>query len=178
MEEITLSAGAQAFGDGNHPTTKGVLAALELIDPAEFSPRKACDMGSGSGIVTFAMLQRFDCPVWAVDIARSAVEILQENAKRNGLQETVVALQADGFDHPEITIAAPFDLLVMNILAEPLVRLAGEAVAHLASEGVLILSGIMRWQEEQIQQSYQSLGLELTARLEVGDWVTQIWQKD
>ena len=65
----------------------------------------------------------------------------------------------------------------MNILAEPLLRLAADADAHLASEGVLVLSGILSWQEPPLREAYASLGLELTSRLQVGDWVTLLWQK-
>jgi ribosomal protein L11 methyltransferase len=65
----------------------------------------------------------------------------------------------------------------MNILAEPLMRLANAANQHLAPEGVMVLSGILQWQETQITQAYASLGLSLSARLVMGDWVTLVWQK-
>ena len=65
----------------------------------------------------------------------------------------------------------------MNILAEPLMRLAADAYAHLADGGVLILGGILTWQEAAMTEAYHTLGLELTARLVLGDWVAQIWQK-
>jgi ribosomal protein L11 methyltransferase len=173
---ITLQAGAHAFGDGSHPTTQGVLAALEGIDPNAFAPRKALDMGAGSGIVAFAVARRFSCPVLAVDIEKQAVETLAENARVNQVMG-ITALHADGFAHPTIEKQAPFDLIVMNILAEPLVRLAAAAERHLAEGGVLVMSGILLWQETNITQTYQTLELELTARLTVGDWVTLIFQK-
>lgn len=181
-QTLELSAGAQAFGDGTHPTTRGVLAALEMLDPAAFTPRHACDMGAGSGILSFAILQQFQCPVIAVEIEKTAVSILAENARANGVALDGAGgnfrpLHANGFAHPEIARAAPFDLITMNILAEPLLRLAGAATQHLAEGGVLIVSGLLTWQEAQISDAYQSLSLELTARLTVGDWVTQVWQK-
>lgn len=174
---IQLSSGPHAFGDGSHPTTAGVMAALKAIDPAEFIPRIACDMGAGSGILTFALYHKFHCPVIAVDMLAEAVTTLRDNAARNGCADSVTALQADGFAHPRLTQAAPFDLIVMNILAEPLLRLAAEANRHLAGEGVLILSGILVAQEERIQEAYSLLGLELTFRIVIGDWVTLVWQK-
>lgn len=176
MSELTLSAGAHAFGDGSHPTTRGVIEALAQIDPALFSPACALDMGAGSGILSLAMAERFGCPVLAVDIEKSAVEALAENARANGVAG-ITALHADGFDHPEIAARAHYDLIVMNILAEPLVRLAADARAHLATEGVLILSGILLWQETAIREAYQALALELTGRIQIGDWVTLIWQQ-
>ena len=89
----------------------------------------------------------------------------------------LLPLQADGFAHPAFQLVAPFDLIVMNILAEPLLALAGDTARHLAQGGVLIISGILLWQESQIRAAYQGLGLELASRLTVGDWVTLVWQK-
>ncbi|MFZ8477652.1 50S ribosomal protein L11 methyltransferase, partial [Staphylococcus aureus] len=77
-----------------------------------------------------------------------------------------------GFDHPQIAARAPFDLITMNILAEPLLALAAPAASHLAPGGVVIVSGMLAWQEPQIREAYQSLGLELATRLMVGDWAT------
>ncbi len=176
-KEFVFTSSAQAFGDGNHPTTAGMLAALESIDPTAFFPRSACDMGCGSGILTLAMLSLFDCPVVAVDISSQAIETVLKNAIHNNYNHRVKAKQANGFSHPEIAAAAPFDLIVMNILADPLLALASEANRHLAAEGVLIISGLLQWQETQIREAYQHLGLELASRLTLGDWVTLVWQK-
>lgn len=209
---MTLSAGAHAFGDGQHPTTLGMLAALEAIDPGAFTPRAALDVGAGSGILSFAIARQFQCPVVATDISAGAVEILKENAIANGYsiryssplagedrwggveksnalssaplpnpprkgEGVIIPLQADGFSHPAIAARGPYDLIVMNILAEPLLRLAHEAAAALAPGGALLLSGILTWQEPQIRDAYQSLELELATRLVVGDWVTLAFSK-
>lgn len=176
-QDITFQAGAQAFGDGSHPTTAGVLAALEAIDPAAFTPRIACDIGCGSGILTLAIARLFACPVIATDIAAHAIETTRVNALDNGAEALVTAYQASGFAHPAVRAAAPFDLIVMNILAEPLLALARDAEARLSPQGVLLLSGILQWQEPTIRAAYQSLGLELASRLTLGDWVTLVWQK-
>lgn len=175
-QTFEIRAGADAFGDGAHPTTAMMLAALEAIDPA-FAPRIACDMGAGSGILAMAITARFACPVIAAELERQAIEILQENALHNGLEGRISAIHSDGFRHPAIRTAAPFDLIVMNILAEALLALATDAVSHLASEGVLLLSGILIWQETAIREAYAALGLELTTRLSLGDWVALGWQK-
>lgn len=184
MTTLTLSAGAHGFGDGSHPTTRGVLALLEAIDPALFHPARALDMGAGSGILGFAIIERFACPVVAVDLEASSIETMAENARANGIarassagDQGVFLLRADGFAHPSIAAHAPYDLITMNILAEPLMRLAADAEANLAPNGVLILSGMLVWQETVIQNAYQALSLELTGRVQIGDWVTLIWQK-
>lgn len=175
-KELLIEAHPQAFGDGEHPTTVGVLAALEAIDPAEFTPRAACDMGCGSGILSLAIATKFGCPVVAADLEKSAVEATRANALRNGFSQVSV-VHSDGFNHPDIATRAPFDLIVMNILAEPLLALAADAKASLAEGGVLILSGMLQWQEPQITGAYQSLGLELASRLSLTDWVTLAFQK-
>jgi ribosomal protein L11 methyltransferase len=169
--DIIFSAGAHAFGDGSHPTTAMVLAALEALDPAEFQPLRACDMGAGSGILSFAIAKKFNCAVVAVDIERQAVETLQENARANALDKQLIALHAKGFSHPAITAQAPYQLIVMNILAEPLLDLAMTAEKNLDAGGVLILSGLFSWQEPQLSEAYQGLGLELAHRLSLKEWV-------
>lgn len=171
-DSITLQAGAAGFGDGKHPTTAGVLAALEAIDPDVFQPERAADIGAGSGILSFAMASRFGCPVWAGELERQAVDTLQKNIAANGYVGRIHALSANGFDHPELKKQAPYDLIVMNILADPLLALAADAERMLARDGVIILSGMLSWQEPQIREAYQSLGLEIAARLTLHDWVT------
>lgn len=170
--EAIIEAGAGAFGDGRHPTTAGVLAALEAIDPDAFRPERAADIGAGSGILSFAVASRFGCAVVAGEIDRQAVETLHKNAEANGYAGRVTAVHANGFDHPGLRQHAPFDLITMNILAEPLLALAADAERMLARDGVLIISGMLAWQEPQIREAYQSLGLELAARLTLQDWVT------
>lgn len=175
--DFVVTSSANAFGDGNHPTTAGVLAALEAIDPSVFTPRIACDMGCGSGILTLAITSLFSCPVVAVDIILQSIETMRLNAEKNGCGHRVDSIQSNGFNNSKIMEKSPYDLIVMNILAEPLMALASDAERHLAEEGVLILSGLLQWQEAQIREAYQQLGLELTSRLVVGDWVTLVWQK-
>ena len=172
-----ISAGAHAFGDGNHPTTRMVLAALSAINPKEFNPRLACDMGAGSGILSLAIAQQFSCPVTAVELERKAVETLRENAAANGMADRITAIHSDGFRHADVKVHAPFDLIVMNILADPLLMLAADAAASLASGGVCIISGLLLWQEAQIREAYEGLGLELAERLSMSDWVCLLWQK-
>lgn len=176
-QTLDISAGAHGFGDGNHPTTMGVLTALEAIDASLFAPRIACDMGAGSGILALAVTTKFGCPVLAVDLERRAVETLRANAAANGLAERIIPVHSDGFRHPEITRHAPFGLITMNILAEPLLALARDAAGMLEEGGVLLISGILQWQEESLRRAYEGLGLELASRLVIGDWVTLCFQR-
>jgi ribosomal protein L11 methyltransferase len=177
MVDMELKAHGKAFGDGSHPTTIGVLTALEAIEPEVFAPRAACDMGAGSGILSLAIATKFGCPVVAVDIERQSVETLRENAAHNHVGDYIIAVHSDGFRHPDILRHAPYDLMVMNILAEPLLALAVDATTHLAEGGVLILSGLLLWQKEQILQAYTGLGLELASKLQLDGWLTLCFQK-
>jgi ribosomal protein L11 methyltransferase len=178
MTELILSAGGHAFGDGNHPTTRMVLAALGALDAQTFSPRTSCDMGCGSGLLVLRVLQLFTGTYMvAVDVERSAVEATRENAAENGLGARLHAVHSDGFRHPDIAAHAPYDMILMNILAEPLIRLARDAEATLAPEGLLILSGILAWQEEAVREAYSGLGLTLLHRLTLGDWVCLVMEK-
>lgn len=173
--ELHLQAGGGAFGDGRHPSTQGMLAALEAIDPSVFTPTNALDMGAGSGILSIAVARQFQCPVLAVDISAQAIETLQQNARVNGVDKHVEGISADGFKHPAISTRAPYDLILMNILAEPLVTMAADASVFLAPGGLLLMAGLMRWQEPAIIVAYQLLNLELLHRLTLGDWVTLVW---
>ena len=172
-----IASNNKAFGDGQHPTTRMGLAILEAIDPAQFTPRIACDMGCGSGILSLTIAAKFGCTVVAADLLRESVEATRENAAQNNLASLVLPIHSDGFRHEEIERRAPYDLIVMNILAEPLLALAADASRLLAGEGVLLLSGIFQWQETQIREAYESLGLELTSRLTSGDWAALVLQK-
>jgi ribosomal protein L11 methyltransferase len=174
---LLLAAGAAGFGDGSHPSTRGVIEALGLIDPAAFTPRNACDVGAGAGLLSFAIANRFGCPVLAIEIDRAAFETLKENIASNDFDARITPLYSDGFAHPEVARISAFDLMVMNILPEPLLQLSVEAERHLASGGVLILAGIMIAKESIIIKAYQSLELEMTSRIVIGDWVTLLWQK-
>jgi ribosomal protein L11 methyltransferase len=176
-DAIEITAGASAFGDGNHPTTAMMLMALEALDAAQFHPRRICDMGAGSGILAIRAAQKFShATVLAVDSARSAVDAIGTNAAANQVPR-VLPVHAESFRHPTLAAQAPYDLILMNILAEPLLALAADAVAALNHEGILILSGILVWQQEQVIDAYQTLGLDLTHRLQQGDWVALLWVK-
>lgn len=176
-ESIDIATGAGAFGDGRHPTTAMMLMALDALDAGQFHPRRICDMGAGSGILSLRAAQKFpDAMLLAADSEQVAVAAITENAAINQRPQ-ILPVYANSFRHPTLTAHAPYDLIMMNILAEPLLALAAEAVAALAEEGILMLSGILLWQQEQLIDAYAGLGLDLTHRMQQGDWVTLLWVK-
>ncbi|MBL0275354.1 MAG: 50S ribosomal protein L11 methyltransferase [Anaeromyxobacter sp.] len=150
MAEIVLDPG-MAFGTGTHPTTSLCLAALSDLLQARPGAR-VLDVGTGSGLLAIAARKLGGGVVAGNDNDPIAVRVAQENAALNGvaldLNERDVAAQ-DG----------PFDLVLANILANTLVELAPALAAQLAPGGVVILSGILRPQEEEVRAAYLAAGL-------------------
>lgn len=168
-----LTHHAEAFGDGSHPTTQLLLQIIEHLD--DFTPEHALDMGCGSGILSLAIAARWGCPITAVDTLAESVAATRSNAEKAGFGHQITAYQAQGFDHP--ALMPGYDLMVMNILAEPLQSLAYDAYRFAAPESLMLLSGILRHQKDGIIQYYQSVGFELLHSLTLGNWVALVLVK-
>lgn len=167
---ILVEAG-RAFGTGHHETTMGCLAYIsEIVRPGR--KLNALDIGTGTGVLAIAIAKLARVNVLASDIDPTAVGIARENARRNGVGPFVTAVAAAGFGHPALAARAPYDLIVANILARPLVALAPAFRAHLAPGGTLILSGILQTQETMVTAALRMQGLYLKSRKPMGDWVT------
>lgn len=149
---IVLDPG-QAFGTGDHPTTRLCLELLEAIDL-----RGACiaDIGCGSGILSIASVQLGASGVWAVDVERAAVESARENAGRNGVRlnvyegrgfEPLEAAASGGAGTPAAegadAIPKRFDVVLSNIISAALIQLAPAASRRLRRGGAWIVSGVI-----------------------------------
>jgi ribosomal protein L11 methyltransferase len=159
---LEISAGT-AFGTGHHATTRGCLLAADQW-LKRHRPRRILDMGSGTGVLAIAAARVARAPALAVDIDAEAVRVTRDNARLNGAGDLVraaLALPAAG---------ATYDLIFANILAGPLVDLAGELAARLGRGGALILSGLMVDQERQVAAAYRNRDLRLERRLRLGNW--------
>ena len=155
---LSLDPG-MAFGTGSHPTTRLCLEWLERQVSADCS---VLDYGCGSGILAIAAARLGAGKVAGVDIDPQAVEAANANAERNG----VSALFADSAE----PVAGDYDLVVANILSNPLRVLAPAICAHVRSGGRLALSGILREQAEEIIGLYaQWLPMQIADVRE--DWV-------
>lgn len=171
-----LTTNAQAFGDGAHPSTQGAMAALDALSHLHGVGR-VLDMGCGSGILSLKAAYQWHAPVLAVDIEAESVATTAENAKNNKLDALITTIQSDGFANPLIGQRAPYDVVLANMLAEPLVVLAHGIASVLSDEGVVVLSGILRWHGDRIEQAYSGLNLTLLQRYSSTDWLTYIWQR-
>lgn len=167
---IEIEAGL-AFGTGHHGTTAGCLEMLESVVEAEH-PKNALDLGTGSAVLAIALAKLAHIPVLATDIDPVAVEVAAQNARLNDTSELVETVTAPGFDHPAFSQRGPFDLIVANILAGPLMEIAPDMAAHLKPGGSLILSGILDRQHDAVVSAYLAQKFEHISTIHLEGWVT------
>ena len=167
---LEVEAG-RAFGNGRHETTMGCLLAVDRLAKTRrfFRP---LDLGCGAGVLALAMARSWRVPVIASDIDPWAVAVAKTNARLNHLHPWVRPVLADGFAHPALSSGAPYDLIMANILARPLQRLAPAMAAHLAPGGRVVLSGLLAKQDVQVRAAYLAQGLFLVRRRHIGGWLT------
>ena len=172
---IRIEAG-MAFGTGHHETTSLCLAAMsDLAKARRFV--NVLDLGCGTGLLAIGAAKLWKKRVTASDIDPVAVAVTRENAAANDAGALVGPVIADGLAHPALSARAPYDLIVANILAEPLTRLAPSIAQGLARGGVLILSGLLRWQENLVLAFYRPQGLVLRDIRRDGPWSALVLQK-
>ena len=169
---IQVEAGA-AFGSGEHGTTSCCMLALEwLSQQRHFS--NILDMGCGSGIRAIAAAKLWRSPVLAVDIDDVAVRVTQENLQINRVTPYVQASVSDGYASARVKRTGPYDLIVSNILARPLMAFAADLRANLAPGGVAVLSGLLASQETMVRNAHALQGLRLKRRFRGGEWCTLV----
>jgi len=167
---VEIEAGL-AFGTGHHGTTAGCLIALTNV-LKQTTPGCILDLGTGTGVLAIAAAKRLRIPVVASDIDPVAVRVAGENARLNGVHGLVRPLTATGLHHPNLMLGAPYDLVLANILARPLVHLAPSICRNLANGGRLILSGLLEEQIAQVLSAYRGQGLVLEGKLIREGWAT------
>ena len=163
---------AMAFGTGHHGTTRGCLLAIHNLAKSGFRPRRIADIGAGTGVLAMAAASLWRAPALASDIDPVAAETARANATANRLGPWVRALRAPGFAHPALRAAAPHDLILANILANPLKRLAPPMRRHVSAGGVVVLSGILNEQAAGVEGVYRAWGFSRRRLTRDGDWTT------
>lgn len=164
---------AQAFGTGHHETTTGCLEAINIILKRR-KPRHMIDVGTGTGVLAIALAKRTNRTVIASDIDPISVTTTVDNAAQNGVGKHIIAIEATGVNHPAIKQNAPYDLIVANILAGPLMALA-PSIGKIAGKGAtVILSGILQHQARGVINAYARQGMVLSQKLQRKDWTTLI----
>jgi ribosomal protein L11 methyltransferase len=167
---IEIEAGL-AFGTGHHGTTAGCLEVLEEVARRE-RPRNALDLGTGSAVLAIALAKFSHIPVLATDIDPVATRVAVDNVRLNGVSSLVETATAPGFHHPVFSARGPFDLIVANILARPLMRLAPQMARHLTPGGSVVLSGILERQRNAVVAAYTGQKFRHVRTLEREGWVT------
>ena len=173
---IEIEAG-QAFGTGHHGTTAGCLEMIEEVLRVR-TVRNALDLGTGSGVLAIAVRKMRPIPVLATDIDPIAVKVAKENVRQNGIVSGMALETAPGFHSDAFRKHGPFDLIIANILARPLIKMAPQLVTHLAPGGTVILSGILASQRWKVLSAYNGARLSHVRTIWRNGWVTLHLRKD
>ncbi|MDB5548914.1 MAG: ribosomal protein L11P -lysine N-methyltransferase [Tardiphaga sp.] len=167
---------ALAFGTGHHGTTRGCLMLLDEVLRA-YRPRRVLDLGSGTGVLAIAAAKALRINVLASDIDPRAAEVARDNARLNGVGNLVDSICATGFSAPHFAARAPFDLVLANILANPLKALATPMSRQLAPSGLVILSGLLLPHATGVIAAYRNRGLVLRRHLKLDGWSSLLMQR-
>jgi ribosomal protein L11 methyltransferase len=168
---------SQAFGTGQHRTTAGCLEMLGAMKASGMVARNVADIGTGTGLLGFAALALWPgAKATLTDIDPVCVPVVEENAALNAIPlgpkpGEAVMIVADGMDDPLIRVRGPYDLLIANILAGPLVSLAPGFARAVVPGGSLLLAGLLAGEQEAaVKRAMRLAGFRMAARLQRGDW--------
>jgi ribosomal protein L11 methyltransferase len=173
---LIIDAG-EAFGTAHHATTYGCLVALDRLTRAK-RYENVLDLGTGSGILALALKRVLPgASVLASDIDQRSIEVARENAQRNGLGVRAGGprfIRSEGVRGSAIRAVAPFDLIIANILARPLIEMAEDIVRVLGPSGTVVLSGLLNHQAGQVKMRYVGLGLTVERHDRHAGWSTLV----
>ncbi|HEX4847386.1 MAG TPA: 50S ribosomal protein L11 methyltransferase [Novosphingobium sp.] len=167
---------SQAFGTGQHATTAGCLEMLGEMKRRGLVVRNCADIGTGTGLLAFAALHLWPRALaTASDIDAVCLGVVEDNARANGIRMgsrpgELTMLVADGMEHPLLKERGPYDLILANILAGPLIGLAPHFAKALVPGGHLLLAGLLETQEAQVRRAARAAGLRIAERKVNGDW--------
>ena len=179
MIELELDSGS-AFGSGEHATTEGCLRAMEQL-ARRYNFKKILDMGCGSGILAMAAAKTWRRPVIASDIDDEATRVTIDNAQKNNLKNLIRATTGTGYSSELVRNNGPYDLILCNILANPLVKMAGDLSRHLnnnpAHRQFVILSGLLERDGNRVIAAHRARGLRLDNKIKINGWVILVMSR-
>ncbi len=167
---------ALAFGTGHHGTTRGCLLLLDHVLKA-LRPRRVLDLGTGTGVLAIAAAKALRDQVLASDIDALSVKVAAENARLNGVGQFVEVTWGNGFSAPKLRQRKPFDLVLANILANPLRQMATPMSRHLSGGARVILSGLLSAQAPSVIVAYRARGLIVERHIRIEGWSSLLLHK-
>jgi ribosomal protein L11 methyltransferase len=179
---LEVDAG-RAFGTGHHETTTGCLVALDALKRQGFVARNLIDVGTGTGLLAFAAMKLWpQARATASDIDPVSIAVTRENAAINAVAlgaapGRLVTVTAPGIDHPRLRQRGPYDLIIANILAGPLIALAPTLAPALVPGGRLMLAGLLQTQAERVARAYRREGLRPSFSVQRGEWPTLVLRR-
>jgi len=176
---ICLNPG-RAFGSGEHATTMGCLLALsDLVGRRKF--RRPLDMGCGSGILAIAIAKAWVSPVQGMDLDINAVLVARENVRRNGVLPLVRVSRSNGYQSRGVKKHGPYDLIVSNILANPLCKMAEKVGENSRTAsmggGIVILGGFLEVDANRVYAAYFRQGFRLMRSYNIKGWRTLVLRR-
>lgn len=168
---------ATAFGS-EHQTTKSCLLALSELYRRKVPHQNILDMGCGSGILSLGAAKLWpDANITAVDIDEEAVIVTLQNTRDNLLDSQIHAAVSDGYTSALVRERAPYDIIMANILARPLIEMAPDLYQALKPGGYCILSGFVNDQEDWVVDAHRQQGLQLCKIYEMDNWRAALMEK-
>jgi ribosomal protein L11 methyltransferase len=166
---IEIDAG-EAFGTGHNATTALCLEAIDLLARRRRF-RRVIDLGCGTGVLAIAAARTFPgARILAVDNDPLATAVARANARLNRVAARVRVLDAAGFDHAVVHRAQPFDLVLANILPNPLMEMAPAMRRAIEPGGIAVLSGLLDDQAREVRATYAAVGFRLVHRRSRAGW--------
>lgn len=167
---------ATAFGS-EHQTTKGCLQAISDINKVA-KPQKVLDVGTGSGILSLAAAKLWpDAKIVAVDIDSESVTVAQQNAVDNGIEGQIAVALSDGYNADIVQKNAPYDVILANILARPLIEMAPQMASNLKKGGFAVISGFIDEQIDWVIGAHEVCGLKLIKLYRQDNWCAALLEK-
>lgn len=162
---------------GLHPTTTSCLEAMAWLQGKRGFSR-ILDVGCGNGILSLTAAGIWNAQVIAADIAQVAVSDTARHSHEHGMESLITPIRSDGFQHPLIRERAPYDLILFNLLAEPIVQMSPHVKSHLAPGGICILSGILEWLSSDVEAAYTALSFGIMHSILRSPWQTYIMRME